>query len=73
MATKQITVWFVGGHSWSYTCPAAEANLFVAYASNATLEVDSMEQQQTRGGIYQPPSAPGRYIVWRNLTDFTIS
>lgn len=71
---KQITVWFVGGRSWSYTCGAPEAQLFVAYASNSEqTDGPAGDYANTHGGIFQPPSAPGRYIVWANVTDFQIS
>lgn len=70
--TRTITIWFTGGHTWSYTCPNQEAQYFVAYAQGAeTVTVDSGYQTQY-GGIFQPPSAPGRYIVWANVTDFQV-
>lgn len=72
--TRTITIWFTGGHTWSYTCSAQEAQYFVAYASGAELtDGPSTDYVTPHGGIFQPPSAPGRYIVWVNVTDFQIA
>lgn len=70
---KTVTLWFVSGRTWSYTCPATEAQYFLAYASQGEADNHDPNSATYSGGIYQPPSAPGRYIVWRNLTDFQIT
>lgn len=72
VANVTVTVWFVGGRTWSYTCPATEAQNFTYYAA-AGEATDGDPAYGTHGGIFQPPSAPGRYIVWANVTDFQIS
>lgn len=72
--SKTITVWFTSGRNLIYTCSATEAQTFVAYASQGELtDGPSNDYASTHGGIFQPPSAPGRFIVWANVTDFQIS
>lgn len=70
--SKTITLWFTGGHTWSYTCPNQEAINFVAYATGAETVTEDGGYSSQHGGIFSPPSAPGRYIVWSNLSDFMI-
>lgn len=73
-ATKTITIWFTNGRTWSYTCPAQEAQYFTYYAAagEATDGPDN-DYVGTHGGVFNPPSAPTRWIVWAHVTDFMIT
>ena len=70
--TRTVTVWFNGGRNWSFTCSNTEAQYFVAYATGAEIVTEDGGYPSQHGGIFSPPSAPGRYIVWANVTDFQI-